>query len=121
MSIIIDKLKNELDSISVDILKSIGIEGRSEDVFNFVHFTENCEEGSKLDENLHYLLTPPKDVGGFLFGMKQYITTYFQYKNVVLNGLRDRLEEITNDEMFMELLKQNDTYGKNDLHQKWDY
>jgi hypothetical protein len=118
MSLIIDKLKNELDSISVDILKSIGIEGRSEDVFNFVHFTENCEEGSKLDENLHYLLTPPKDVGGFLFGMKRYLTTYFQYKNVVLNGLRDRLNEVTNNEKFIELLNQYKNNGKNDLHQK---
>jgi mannose-1-phosphate guanylyltransferase len=118
MSLIIDKLKNELDSISVDILKSIGIEGRSEDVFNFVHFTENCEEGSKLDENLHYLLTPPKDVGGFLFGMKRYLTTYFQYKNTILKEVHQKLEWIQTDKKLIELLKQNDTYGKNDLHKK---
>ena len=118
MSIIIDKLKNELDSISADILKSIGIEGRSEDVFNFVHFTENCEEGSKLDENLHYLLTPPKDVGGFLFGMKRYLTTYFQYKNTILKEVHQKLEWIQTDKKLIELLKQNDTYGKNDLHKK---
>ena len=118
MSLIIDKLKNELDSISVDILKSIGIEGSSEDVFNFVHFTENCEEGSKLDENLHYLLTPPKDVGGFLFGMKRYLTTYFQYKNTILKEVHQKLEWIQTDKKLIELLKQNDTYGKNDLHKK---
>ena len=80
------ELENKLDEIASTILASLHSSELSErDIFNFIYFIETMEEeGAELDKKYHSLLTHPKDVMGFLWGMKRYITTYFQYKNSIL-------------------------------------
>jgi len=113
------ELENKLDKIASSILASLHSSELSErDIFNFVYFIETMEEGAELDRKYYSILTHPKDVMGFLWGMKRYITTYFQYKNSILKEVHQKLEWIQTDTKLIELLKQNETNGKNDLHKK---
>jgi hypothetical protein len=113
------ELENKLDEIASTILDSLHSSELSErDIFNFVYFIETMEEGAELDSKYYSLLTHPKDVMGFLWGMKRYITTYFQYKNSILREVHQKLEWIQTDKKLIELLNQYETNGKNDLHQK---
>jgi hypothetical protein len=105
--------------IASTILASLHSSELSErDIFNFVNFIETMEEGAELDRKYYSILTHPKDVMGFLWGMKRYITTYFQYKNSILKEVHQKVEWIQTDTKLIELLNQNETNGKNDLHQK---
>jgi hypothetical protein len=114
------ELENKLDEIASTILDSLHSSELSErDIFNFVYFIETMEgEGAELDRKYYSILTHPKDVMGFLWGMKQYITTYFQYKNSILKEVHQKLEWIQTDTKLIELLNQYETNGKNDIHQK---
>jgi hypothetical protein len=113
------ELENKLDEIASTILDSLHSSELSErDIFNFVYFIETMEEGAELDRKYYSILTHPKDVMGFLWGMKRYITTYFQYKNSILREVHQKLEWIQTDKKLIELLNQYETNGKNDLHQK---
>lgn len=113
------ELENKLDEIASTILTSLHSSELSErDIFNFVYFIETMEEGAELDRKYYSILTHPKDVMGFLWGMKQYITTYFQYKNSILKEVHQKLEWIQTDKKLIELLNQYETNGKNDLHKK---
>ena len=114
------ELENKLDEIASTILASLHSSELSErDIFNFVYFIETMErEDTELDTKYHSILTHPKDVMGFLWGMKRYITTYFQYKNSILKEVHQKLEWIQTDKKLIELLNQYETNGKNDLHQK---
>ena len=113
------ELENRLDEIASTILASLHSSELSErDIFNFVYFIETMEEGAELDRKYYSILTHPKDVVGFLWGMKRYITTYFQYKNSILKEVHQKLEWIQTDTKLIELLNQNETNGKNDIHQK---
>jgi hypothetical protein len=113
------ELENKLDEIASTILDSLHSSELSErDIFNFVYFIETMEEGAELDSKYYSLLTHPKDVMGFLWGMKRYITTYFQYKDSILKEVHQKLEWIQTDKKLIELLNQNETNGKNDIHQK---
>ena len=113
------ELENKLDEIASTILASLHSSELSErDIFNFVYFIETMEEGAELDKKYHSLLTHPKDVMGFLWGMKRYITTYFQYKNSILKEIHQKLEWLQTDKKLIELLNQNETNGKDDLHKK---
>ena len=113
------ELENKLDEIASSILASLHSSELSErDIFNFVYFIETMEEGAELDSKYYSLLTHPKDVMGFLWGMKRYITTYFQYKNSILKEVHQKLEWIQTDTKLIELLNQYETNGKNDIHQK---
>ena len=113
------ELENKLDEIASTILASLHSSELSErDIFNFVYFIETMEEGAELDRKYYSILTHPKDVMGFLWGMKRYITTYFQYKNSILREVHQKLEWIQTDTKLIELLNQNETNGKNDIHQK---
>jgi len=113
------EFENKLDEIASTILASLHSSELSErDIFNFVYFIETMEEGAELDRKYYSILTHPKDVMGFLWGMKRYITTYFQYKNSILKEVHQKLEWIQTDTKLIELLKQNETNGKNDLHKK---
>lgn len=113
------ELENKLDEIASTILDSLHSSELSErDIFNFVYFIETMEEGAELDSKYYSLLTHPKDVMGFLWGMKRYITTYFQYKDSILKEVHQKLEWIQTDKKLIELLNQYETNGKNDLHQK---
>jgi hypothetical protein len=113
------ELENRLDEIASTILASLHSSELSErDIFNFVYFIETMEEGAELDRKYYSILTHPKDVVGFLWGMKRYITTYFQYKNSILKEVHQKLEWIQTDKKLIELLNQNETNGKNDIHQK---
>lgn len=113
------ELENKLDEIASTILASLHSSELSErDIFNFVYFIETMEEGAELDRKYYSILTHPKNVMGFLWGMKRYITTYFQYKNSILKEVHQKLEWIQTDTKLIELLKQNETNGKNDLHKK---
>ena len=75
-------------------------------------------ESAELDRKYYSILTHPKDVMGFLWGMKRYITTYFQYKNSILKEVQQKLEWLQTDKKLIELLNQYETNGKNDLHKK---
>jgi len=113
------ELENKLDEIASSILDSLHSSELSErDIFNFVYFIETMEEGAELDRKYYSILTHPKDVMGFLWGMKQYITTYFQYKNSILKEVHQKLEWLQTDKKLIELLNQYETNGKNDLHKK---
>lgn len=113
------ELENKLDEIASTILDSLHSSELSErDIFNFVYFIETMEEGAELDRKYYSLLTHPKDVMGFLWGMKQCITIYFQYKNSILKEVHQKLEWIQTDTKLIELLNQYETNGKNDLHKK---
>ena len=113
------ELENRLDEIASTILASLHSSELSErDIFNFVYFIETMEEGAELDRKYYSILTHPKDVVGFLWGMKRYITTYFQYKNSILKEVHQKLEWIQTDTKLIELLNQYETNGKNDIHQK---
>jgi predicted transcriptional regulator with HTH domain len=113
------ELENKLDEIASTILASLHSSELSErDIFNFVYFIETMEEGAELDRKYHSILTHPKDVMGFLWGMKRYITTYFQYKNSILKEVQQKLEWLQTDKKLIELLNQYETNGKNDLHKK---
>ena len=113
------ELENKLDKIASSILASLHSSELSErDIFNFVYFIETMEEGAELDSKYYSLLTHPKDVMGFLWGMKRYITTYFQYKNSILKEVQQKLEWLQTDTKLIELLNQYETNGKNDIHQK---
>ena len=113
------ELENKLDEIASSILASLHSSELSErDIFNFVYFIETMEEGAELDRKYYSILTHPKDVVGFLWGMKRYITTYFQYKDSILKEVHQKLEWIQTDKKLIELLNQNETNGKNDIHQK---
>jgi hypothetical protein len=113
------ELENKLDEIASTILASLHSSELSErDIFNFVYFIETMEGDAELDRKYYSILTHPKDVMGFLWGMKRYITTYFQYKNSILKEVHQKLEWIQTDTKLIELLKQNETNGKNDIHQK---
>lgn len=113
------EFENKLDEIASTILASLHSSELSErDIFNFVYFIETMEEGAELDKKYYSLLTHPKDVMGFLWGMKRYITTYFQYKNSILKEVHQKLEWIQTDTKLIELLNQYETNGKNDLHKK---
>ena len=113
------ELENRLDEIASTILASLHSSELSErDIFNFVYFIETMEEGAELDKKYYSILTHPKDVMGFLWGMKRYITTYFQYKNSILKEVHQKLEWIQTDTKLIELLNQYKTNGKNDLHKK---
>jgi hypothetical protein len=113
------ELENKLDEIASSILDSLHSSELSErDIFNFVYFIETMEEGAELDKKYYSILTHPKDVMGFLWGMKRYITTYFQYKNSILKEVHQKLEWLQTDKKLIELLNQYETNGKNDLHQK---
>jgi len=113
------ELENKLDKIASSILASLHSSELSErDIFNFVYFIETMEEGADLDKKYYSILTHPKDVMGFLWGMKRYITTYFQYKNSILKEVQQKLEWLQTDKKLIELLNQYETNGKNDLHQK---
>jgi len=113
------ELENKLDEIASSILASLHSSELSErDIFNFVYFIETMEEGAELDRKYYSILSHPKDVVGFLWGMKRYITTYFQYKNSILKEVHQKLEWIQTDTKLIELLNQYETNGKNDIHQK---
>jgi hypothetical protein len=113
------ELENKLDEIASTILASLHSSELSErDIFNFVYFIETMEEGAELDKKFYSILTHPKDVMGFLWGMKRYITTYFQYKNSILKEVHQKLEWLQTDTKLIELLNQYETNGKNDLHKK---
>jgi hypothetical protein len=113
------ELENKLDEIASTILASLHSSELSErDIFNFVYFIETMEEGAELDKKFYSILTHPKDVMGFLWGMKRYITTYFQYKNSILKEVQQKLEWLQTDTKLIELLNQYETNGKNDLHKK---
>ena len=113
------EFENKLDEIASTILASLHSSELSErDIFNFVYFIETMEEGAELDSKYYSLLTHPKDVMGFLWGMKRYITTYFQYKNSILKEVHQKLEWLQTDTKLIELLNQYETNGKNDIHQK---
>ncbi len=113
------ELENKLDEIASSILASLHSSELSErDIFNFVYFIDTMEGDAELDKKYYSILTHPKDVMGFLWGMKRYITTYFQYKNSILKEVHQKLEWIQTDTKLIELLKQNETNGKNDLHKK---
>lgn len=113
------ELENKLDEIASTILASLHSSELSErDIFNFVYFIETMEEGAELDRKYYSILTHPKDVVGFLWGMKRYITTYFQYKDSILKEVHQKLEWIQTDKKLIELLNQYETNGKNDLHKK---
>ena len=113
------EFENKLDEIASTILDSLHSSELSErDIFNFVYFIETMEEGAELDKKYYSILTHPKDVMGFLWGMKRYITTYFQYKNSILKEVHQKLEWLQTDKKLIELLNQNETNGKNDLHKK---
>jgi predicted transcriptional regulator with HTH domain len=113
------ELENKLDEIASSILASLHSSELSErDIFNFVYFIETMEEGAELDRKYYSILSHPKDVMGFLWGMKRYITTYFQYKNSILKEVHQKLEWIQTDSKLIELLNQYETNGKNDLHKK---
>jgi hypothetical protein len=113
------ELENKLDEIASTILASLHSSKLSErDIFNFVYFIETMEEGAELDRKYYSILTHPKDVMGFLWGMKRYITTYFQYKISILKEVHQKLEWLQTDKKLIELLNQYETNGKNDLHKK---
>ena len=113
------ELENKLDEIASTILDSLHSSELSErDIFNFVYFIETMEEGAELDTKYYSILTHPKDVVGFLWGMKRYITTYFQYKNSILKEVHQKLEWLQTDKKLIELLNQYETNGKNDIHKK---
>jgi len=113
------EFENKLDEIASTILASLHSSELSErDIFNFVYFIETMEEGAELDRKYYSILTHPKDVMGFLWGMKRYITTYFQYKNSILKEVHQKLEWLQTDTKLIELLNQYETNGKNDLHKK---
>ena len=113
------ELENKLDEIASSILASLHSSELSErDIFDFVYFIETMEEGAELDRKYYSILTHPKDVVGFLWGMKRYITTYFQYKNSILKEVHQKLEWIQTDTKLIELLNQYEKNGKNDIHQK---
>ena len=113
------ELENKLDEIASTILASLHSSELSErDIFNFVYFIETMEEGAELDRKYYSILSHPKDVMGFLWGMKRYITTYFQYKNSILKEVQQKLEWIQTDTKLIELLNQYEKNGKNDLHKK---
>jgi hypothetical protein len=76
------------------------------------------EGDAELDRKYYSILSHPKDVMGFLWGMKRYITTYFQYKNSILKEVHQKLEWIQTDTKLIELLNQYEKNGKNDIHQK---
>jgi len=113
------EFENKLDDIASTLLASLHSSELSErDIFNFVYFIETMEEGAELDRKYYSILAHPKDVMGFLWGMKQYITTYYQYKNSILKEVHQKLEWIQTDTKLIELLNQYETNGKNDIHQK---
>jgi len=114
------EFENKLDEIASSILASLHSSELSErDIFNFVYFIETMAgEDAELDKKYYSILTHPKDVMGFLWGMKQYITTYFQYKNSILKEVHQKLEWIQTDTKLIELLNQYEKNGKNDIHQK---
>ena len=114
------ELENKLDKIASSILASLHSSELSErDISNFFYFIETMEEeDAELDRKYYSILTHPKDVMRFLWGMKQYITTYSQYKNSILKEVHQKLEWIQTDTKLIELLNQYETNGKNDIHQK---
>lgn len=91
-----EMLESNLEKYSKEVFEGLGIEvTNSEHLFNLIHYIDT--EVEMEDEYLYILSHPPKDIPKYLRGLKNYITTFYLYKEMIFEKNRYILTPIVEE------------------------